>query len=193
MRRPSADAHADLDALERLIDEQSISWTDRLRAALVDELGEEHGHRLFDLAGQSAPAAYRAAVSPERAVADLRRIEEVLAGASDLAVGLGHDLDAQTGEWRIRVYRRGTPMALSELLPLLDHLGFVALDEQPYTFRVGGELVHLYDIGVRAPAGCVLDGRRSADVIDAFVGLVRGAVESDGFNRLVARRRTRRP
>ena len=77
-------------------------------------------------------------------------------------------------------------MALSELLPLLDHLGFDALDEQPYTFRIGGDRVHLYDIGVRAPAGCVLDSHRSADVIDAFVGLVRGAVESDGFNRLVA-------
>ena len=54
----------------------------------------------------------------------------------------------------MRVYRRGTAMALSELLPLLDHLGFVALDEQPYTFRVGNERVHLYDIGIRAPEGC---------------------------------------
>ena len=152
VRRPSPDRHADLDALERMIDEQSISWTDRLRTALVSELGEEHGHRLFDVAGKAAPAAYRAAVAPERAAADLRRIEDVLTGEDDLAVALGHDLDAQTGEWRIRVYRRGTPMALSELLPLLDHLGFVALDEQPYTFRVGSERVYLYDIGVRAPA-----------------------------------------
>ena len=84
----------------------------------------------------------------------------------------------------MRVYRRGTAMALSELLPLLDHLGFVALDERPYTFRVGNERVHLYDIGIRAPEGCVLE-RHSADVIEAFVGLVRGAIESDGFNRLV--------
>ena len=185
VRRPSPDRHADLDALEQVIDEQSISWTDRLRTALVSELGEEHGHRLFDVAGKAAPAAYRAAVAPERAAADLRRIEDVLTGEDDLAVALGHDLDAQTGEWRMRVYRRNTPMALSELLPLLDHLGFVALDEQPYTFRVGSERVYLYDIGVRAPPGCMLDARRSADVIDAFVGLVRGAVESDGFNRLV--------
>ncbi len=43
-------------------------------------------------------------------------------------------------------------MVLSDLLPLLDHLGFVALDEQPFVFRAGTERVHLYDIGVRAPA-----------------------------------------
>ena len=65
-------------------------------------------------------------------------------------------------------------MALSELLPLLDHLGFVALDEQPYTFRVGGERVHLYDIGVRIPGG---HARRPPlrPTFEAFVGLVRGA------------------
>ncbi len=184
VRRPSSDSYANLDALERTIDEQSISWTERLRAALVSELGEGQGHRLFDLAGRSAPAAYRAAVVPERAVADLRRIDEVLTGDSDIVVAFGHDLDAYVGEWRMRVYRRGTAMALSELLPLLDHLGFVALDEQPYTFRVGSDRVYLYDIGVRAPEGCVLE-RHAADVIEAFVGLVRGAIESDGFNRLV--------
>ncbi len=147
VRRPSIDSYADLDALERTIDEQSISWTERLRAALVSELGEGNGHRLFDVAGRSAPAAYRAAVTPERAVADLRRIDEVLTGDSDIVVAFGHDLDTIAGEWRMRVYRRGTAMALSDLLPLLDHLGFVALDEQPYTFRVGNERVHLYDIG----------------------------------------------
>ena len=185
VRRPSADTHADLAALERTIDQQSISWTDRLRTALVADLGEAHGHHLFEIAGQSAPAAYRAAVAPERAVADLRRLEEVLTGEDDLAVALGHDLDASSGEWRIRVYRRGTPMVLADLLPLLDHLGFVALDEQPYTFRVGGGRVYLYDIGIRVPDGVVLDSRRSQDVIEAFVGVIRGTIESDGFNRLV--------
>ena len=185
VRRPSPDRHADLATLERTIDEQSISWPERLRAALVSELGEGQGHRLFDAAGRSAPAAYRAAVAPERAVADLRHLDELLTGDSDIVVALDHDLDARSSEWRMRVYRRGTAMALSELLPLLDHLGFVALDEQPYTFHVGSERVYLYDIGVRVPEGRVLDSRRAADVIHAFVGLVRGEIESDGFNRLV--------
>ncbi len=184
VRRRSSDHAVDLGDLERTIDEQSISWTERLRAALVAELGEGDGHRLYDAAGDAAPPAYRAAVAPERAVADVRRIDEVLTGADDLVVAFGREADAPADEWRMRVYRRGTAMALSELLPLLDHLGFVALDEQPYTFRIGTELVHLYDIGVRAPGGA-LDQRRCRDVVEAFVGLVRGVVESDGFNRLV--------
>ena len=90
---------------------------------------------LFERVGAHAPAAYRAAVPPERADHDVRRIAALLDGDAELTTSLGHDVDAPPGEWRFRVYRRGAPAALSELLPLLDHLGLQALDEQPYTFR----------------------------------------------------------
>ena len=83
------------------------------------------------------------------------------------------------------MYRRGAPAALSELLPLLDHLGLQALDEQPYTFRLDADRVYVYDIGVRVAAGIDLDERRRAALQDAFTALVDGRVESDGFNRLV--------
>nr|MBA2326148.1 NAD-glutamate dehydrogenase [Actinomycetota bacterium] len=184
-RRPAGPPRADLDALARLIDERSTSWPDRLRAALGAELGEERGRALYEQVGAYAPAAYRAAVVPERAVGDVRRIGSLLDGSAELTTSLGHDIDSPPGEWRFRVYRRGLPAALSELLPLLDHLGLQALDEQPYTFRAGDERVFLYDIGVRVPAGVELDERRRGELQQAFGDLVAGDVESDGFNRLV--------
>ncbi len=184
-RRPSADAGADLELLEAAVDDQSTGWSDRLRAALVAEVGEREGRKLFDELGAAPSSAYRAAIAPARAVSDLRHLHELLAGDGDLFTSLGHDVDAPPNEWRMRVYRRGAPMVLSDLLPLLDHLGFVALDEQPFVFRAGTERVHLYDIGVRAPASAVLDDARSAAIREAFAGLVAGVIESDGFNRLV--------
>ena len=111
----------DTDALERAIDELSTSWSDRLRAALLVDVGEERARDLFDRVGASAPPAYIAAVAPERAIGDIRRIADLVAGDAELATSLGHDVDAPAGEWRFRVYRRGAPAALSELLPLLDH------------------------------------------------------------------------
>ena len=93
-----------------------------------------------------APAAYRAAVPPERANGDVRRIAALLAGDDEMTTSLGHDVDAPPGEWRFRVYRRGQPAALSELLPLLDHLGLQALDERavhvPRRRRAGLRLRH---------------------------------------------------
>ena len=79
----------------------------------------------------------------------------------------------------------GQPAALSELLPLLDHLGLQALDERPYTFRVDDERVFVYDIGVRVGGAVELDEARRAALQDAFAALVAGEIESDGYNRLV--------
>ena len=187
VRRPDDRVVVDLAEVEHRIDDVSTSWPERLRAALVGDVGEEEARRLFDRVGAHAPAAYRAAVSPERADHDVRRIAALLATDDQLTTSLVHDDDAAPGEWRFRVYRRGTSVALSELLPLLDHLGLQALDEQPYTFGLDDELVHVYDIGVRVPADVQLDELRRAAVQAAFVALVDGTVESDGFNRLVLR------
>ena len=108
VRRPSTASGIDLDVLERTIDELSTSWPERLRAALVGEFGEEAGVDLFDRVGSHAPAAYRAAVAPERATGDVRRIASLLDGADEFTTSLGHDIDAPPGEWRFRVYRQGS-------------------------------------------------------------------------------------
>ena len=162
-------------------DRRAVDVVERPLAARrsSSELGEVAGHRVFDLVGQSASAAYRAAVS-----AGARRGRPPPHRGGDRPAQRPRRVARPRrrrpgGEWRIRVYRLGTPMALSELLPLLDHLGFVALDEQPYTFQVGAERVHLYDIGVRIPAGASLDARR-------------GGRRSRGVHRARARRRRER-
>jgi glutamate dehydrogenase len=185
VRRPSTSIEVDLDALERAIDELSTSWPERLRGALIGELGEKAGHDLFERVGRHAPAAYRAAVVPERAVGDVRRIATLLDGDEELTTSLGHDVDAPPGEWRFRVYRKEASAALSELLPLLDHLGLEALDEQPYTFRIEDHRVFLYDIGVRAPVAVELDEHCIGELQAGFCALLAGEVESDDFNRLV--------
>ena len=108
VRRPSTASGIDVTVLERTIDELSTSWPERLRAALVGEFGEEAGVDLFDRVGSHAPAAYRAAVAPERATGDVRRIASLLDGADEFTTSLGHEIDAPPGEWRFRVYRQGS-------------------------------------------------------------------------------------
>ena len=175
----------DTGALERAIDELSTSWADRLRAALIAELGEGHGRELFDRVGADAPGSYVAAVTPERAIGDVRRVAELVASVGRCRRRSATRSTRRRGSGACRVYRRGAPAALSELLPLLDHLGLRALDERPYTFRVGDERVHLYDIGVKVGDTTDLDEQRRVALQDAFAQLVDGSIESDGFNRLV--------
>ncbi len=108
------------------------------------------------------------------------------------ADGMATDLRPTTdgsGEWRLRVFRSGQPVTLTELLPLLEHLGMHVLDEQPVEFRLADRVVHVYDIGVRLPETALADGdldpARRDEVQRTLLDLFRGEVESDGFNELV--------
>ncbi|HEX6659963.1 MAG TPA: hypothetical protein VF065_17850, partial [Ilumatobacter sp.] len=112
VRRPATASDVDLATLERAVNELSRSWPDRLRDALVGDLGEAAGSDMFDRVGRHAPAAYRAAVAPERAIGDVRRIAALLDSDEELTTSLGRDVDAPAGEWRFRVYRKesSTPL-----------------------------------------------------------------------------------
>ncbi len=106
VRRPGGVEPVDLDALERLVDELSTSWSDRLRAALVADVGEEEARTLFERVGSHAPPAYRAVVPPERADHDVRQIAALL------------DTDAEPVDVaRARRRRAGGRVALPRLPP----------------------------------------------------------------------------
>ena len=93
------------------------------------------------------------------------------------------------GEWRFRVYRRGAPAALSELLPLLDHLGAAGPRRASRTRSALGD-ERVYRLRHRRPRRRPTSSSTStarAGLQEAFAALVAGAIESDGFNRLVLR------
>jgi glutamate dehydrogenase len=175
----------DLDQLSDIVDTATTAWIDRLQAEAIAVLGESRGTQLAARAAASAPQAYRSSVDPATAVADLRHLAELIDSGAATSTALVRHVDDPEGEWRMRVYRHGSPIALAELLPMLGHIGLRALDEHPYRLSVGGCECFVYDIGVRVPDGVQIDDRRHAEVRSTFEGLLAGEVEPDGFNRLV--------
>jgi glutamate dehydrogenase len=175
----------DLDELSDEIDELTTAWIDRVRAIAVHRLGESRATRLLARIGSAAPDSYRSAVDANTAVGDIERLCSLIESDDDTVTALVREVDADQSVWRIRVYRQGEPLVLSDLLPLLGHLGLTALDEHPYRFVIGGEECFLYDVGVCMPAGVVIDQHRHDEIVGTFEGLLKGTVEPDGFNRLV--------
>jgi glutamate dehydrogenase len=175
----------DLDELSDEIDELTTAWIDRVRAIAVHRLGESRATRLLARIGSAAPDSYRSAVDANTAVGDIERLCSLIESDDDTVTALVREVDADQSVWRIRVYRQGEPLVLSDLLPLLGHLGLTALDEHPYRFVIGGEECFLYDVGVCMPAGVVIDQHRHDEIVGTFEGLLQGTVEPDGFNRLV--------
>jgi len=175
---------ADPSHLVAAIDIASRTWAERASDALIDILGEVDGQRVWSVVGATVPADYEARVRPEAAVGDLVNVELMLSGAGEVITSFGRSLDAVDGEWRFRVFLRDRPTTIAELVPILEHLGLSPLDEHPSVFNGQEATVYLDDIGVDVPTETI-DEAQHAEVQRAFVGLMTGAIEADGFNRLV--------
>ena len=181
-RTPNVE-QADLDAG---IAERVQTWDDRLRRLLdrSEESLPEEVWRYRD----ALTAGYRESVSPERAWRDLQQIRR-LTDERPFAI----DFERRTGdpETRValRILSRGRSLSLAERVPLLDHMGFRAINER--TFRIlpegisksGGVWVH--DMTLERTAGGPI---ALADIDEAledlFMAVARGEAESDGFNAL---------
>jgi glutamate dehydrogenase len=174
--------------IEARIVEATGSWTDELREALLAEAGEEQGTALYHRYGDAFPVGYRDDWVARSAVVDIRRIEH-LAEGEQLAVSLYHPLEAAAGSLRCKLYRRGEPVTLSDVLPMFESMGLRVRDERPHQVTpTDGPPTWIYDFGVEY-AG---DGELAVDEVrerfqDAFTGVWMGELESDGFNALVLR------
>jgi glutamate dehydrogenase len=173
----------DVAGLEQQLVEAGRGWSDRVEAACDETFGEVEGRaRLRRL--QSFPAAYQARTTPAQAVADLDRIEAVLAGSL-----LEVSLHARDGEDTpgLRLYRPDEPIVLSEVLPILENLGLRIVAEEPFRIDSADNRavwVHEFTLAPESvPARISSDTRRRFE--EALLAAWTGAVENDGLNRLV--------
>jgi NAD-specific glutamate dehydrogenase/predicted ATPase/class 3 adenylate cyclase len=162
-------------------------WVDDLREALIDDWGEDGGSALFRRYDSAFPPTYRADRAATVAAADIRRIEE---RDGDLVVHLHHPPESPEGFLDLDLIHVGEPIAVHELLPVLENLGVWVLDERPYEIRPDGSApVRIYAFGLTCAQVTegTGDSRTLGLVEDAFAQVWRRAAENDGFNRLVLR------
>jgi len=175
----------DLDDLSDDVDTYTTAWIDRVADVANHEFGESRGASLVQRFGSSIPDEYRTSVDPATAVGDFARLDRLLSDQRSTLTALTRTIDAPDGVWRMRVYNKGEPVALSDLLPLLGYLGLRALDEHPYRLVIEDTECFVYDIGVRVPEGVQIGDLRHTEVRSALEGLLAGTIEPDGFNRLI--------
>ncbi len=187
---PQSLTDLDVAALERRLADAAQSWVDGLARAAHEELDEQEATRLLATFGESFPEAYKEDFGPRTAITDLALLEEV-----DPEIGIGLTLwspgTAAAGEFRAKVYRFGSPVSLSHLLPIFTALGVDVIDERPYGLTTAEGQAWIYDIGLRArdaSAQAGIDGPSEEQVAlfaDTFVATWLGQSEADQFNRLV--------
>lgn len=184
---PKGSAIHEVDSadLERRLLEASRSWRDDFASAVLAEYGEEDGARLARRYLDSFPEAYKEDFPARIGALDLGRLEAVRVGenGAGLDLSLHQDLDAGQGEARLKVYRIGPPLSLSEVLPMLSSMGVEVVDERPYDLDGLERPTYIYEFGLRYERALPDDSRELFE--DAIRAVWGGHNEIDGFNSLI--------
>jgi glutamate dehydrogenase len=127
----------DLDKLQQKIEEKTNSWSDGLNKKLLERFGEIDGEKLFRNYSKSFPEGYKDLYHPGGASIDIQKIEHVYK-TNDIALSLYLDLyhlEKDTNEqFQLKLYSLSERITLSNILPLIENMGFSAVDE--ITFKI---------------------------------------------------------
>jgi glutamate dehydrogenase len=174
----------DTAGLDAAVVEMVRGWAPAVEAELIDAAGVARATRLALTYINSFPDGYRARTAPEEGAADILRLSD-LADENDRAVRitrLDHDAPRQL---RLKTYRRGGLIPLSDVVPVLENFGFRVLEEFPTALSGGNGYIHDFrvEIGAEAEMGEIL--ARTSEVERAISNVLCGAAEDDEFNQLV--------
>src|SRR6476659_8928765 len=175
-------AEVETDDLEHRLTDASRSWRDDFTAAVIAEYGEEAGARLGRRYVDSFTEAYQEAFAARTGAVDLGRLE-ALTGDEGLDLSLYEQMDAGRGEARLKVFRVGPPLSLSEVLPMLSSMGVEVVDERPYELEGLARPTYIYEFGLRYGKAMPAHARELFQ--DALRAVWDGFNEIDGFNALV--------
>ena len=160
------------------------TWEDRLLARLEERHGLEEGLARHARWTSGLPESYRTNTSIDMAALDIDRLESMVAEGDAFAVAVvaGERDEALT---RVRIYKSGERVHLSDVVPLLEALGLTVVDEWPTHF-VGPVHRYLHDFGVLGADGRPIDvADAGARIEECLCAVWRGECESDSLNRLV--------
>ena len=171
----------DHQALEKQMQQVTRSWVESTAAAIEAWKPGAEGRRLASAWADASSVAYRADYTVEQAIEDIVILES-LSGKKPAAIKVEA---GEANTTRLKTYL-SAPHTLTELLPVMQNMGLVVVDQKPYEFKPedGEEYGYLYDFGVEFPEG--VDPNAVASLYeDALNAYLLGERESDTLDRLI--------
>ena len=175
---------ADVDeaALDARLTALVRGWDDALETALMEQVGPTGAARLMLAYDVGFSTSYRAQYPAEDAATDLVALD-ALDDDSGRAVRLyRRDGDAPE-QLRLKIYRLGSIIALSDAVPVLENFGLRVVEEFPFDLDGGAAWIHdfLLETTGATPDLAALRIRLEP----ALIAVLLGTQENDGFNALV--------
>jgi len=183
---PKKPLEFDAQQIEREVVAACRSWQDDYRALVLESLGEAEGNRVLADFPRGFPAGYRERFAATSALVDMRHLL-ALSPERPLSMSFYQPLSGAASGLHCKLYQQGEPLALSDVLPILENLGLRVLGEFPARLKhKDGRNFWIHDFAFTAASGAAVDLDQLNDTLqEAFVQIVGGRAENDAFNRLV--------
>ncbi len=178
--------HFDQVAVEHQLIELGREWDERLKQVLVAAHGKKRGAELAYVYGNAFTASYHESTHIKNALHDVRHLERLVRSTDTICIDFYRLQDAPAGETRLKVYHKGNPVPLSDILPVLDNMGLKAISEMPYEVRPQGHdgVVWIHDFILRGAADIHIDTVKK-NFEETFLQVWAGGAENDSLNQLV--------
>lgn len=174
----------DAEALDTEIEQMVRGWSPAVEAELGERLPSARAARLTLVYANAFPSGYRSEYGAQEAAKDILRLR----GLSEHQHGVRlYRLDSDSGsQLRLKLYRLGASIPLSDTVPVLENFGFRVLEEIPTPLN-GGRLGYIHDFLLE------VDGMSDLDTILERAGIKEGALsavlegraENDEFSQLI--------
>ena len=188
-RNETPTPEADLAGVEAAVAEIVRTWEDHLEDRIAGQFAGARRAAVIERYRTAFSPAYQETFGPTEAVADIERMERLKTGG-DLTIDFHRASGDGPDTLRLKLYHLGTPIALSDRLPILENMGLRSINER--SFLVGRardgavEEIWLHDIVLRTVTGGAVDlGRVKEPLAACYMAIWNGLAENDGFNALV--------
>ena len=176
-----------IQKIEQQLVELVVTWSDRLRAEMVQAYGIDEGEQLYHAYGPIFPAGYQDDTYPSEACSDIRVIDDMLRDGVSRSVDLYAADKLKAGDLRFIVYSVDSPIVLSDALPIVEEMGATVYTEHPHECRLeSGQTFWIQDFHLRHECGTAVDVEAVSERFEkCFMAVLTGEAENDGLNRLV--------
>ncbi len=172
--------------LEEEVVKVTMSWKEYFKKYLIEEFGEEQGGQLVDNYIDAFSPGYMDDFEPRAAIDDINKISS-LNDSNDIAMTFYRRLDESEQSMRFRLFHLDTALSLSDVMPVLEHLGLRVESEHPYGIkRKDGKNIWIHEFSLTYGLNVEINfDKVSENFREAFRRIWMGDAESDAFNRLI--------
>ena len=169
----------DVDALDQRLARMVRGWVVEVESALGEKVPAPRAARLALKWAGAFPPNYRNVSTPDEAADDILRLG-ALDDAGDRQVLLYPTVAGE--DHRLKIYKLGGALALSDAVPVLENFGFRVIGELPTRLKEADN-AFVHDFVVEA-ADAAFDHQPQV-LEQAIADVLRGTAENDAFNSLI--------